>query len=69
MATIDCCTREIVAWQLELRCRAEEAIALIEHAAATYGMGLTPFCYRSLRPPPLPARSHPRTCSVFHRLF
>ena len=35
---IDCCTREIVAWQLELRCRAEEAIALIEHAAATYGI-------------------------------
>jgi putative transposase len=34
MAAIDCCTREIVAWQLELRCRADEAIALIEHAAA-----------------------------------
>jgi putative transposase len=33
MAIIDCCTREIVAWQLELRCRADEAIALIEHAA------------------------------------
>src|SRR5437867_7248221 len=24
MAIIDCCTREIVAWQLELRCRADE---------------------------------------------
>ncbi len=24
-AIIDCCTREIVAWQLELRCRADEA--------------------------------------------
>jgi putative transposase len=34
MAAIDCCTREIVAWQLELRCRADEAIALIERAAA-----------------------------------
>jgi putative transposase len=33
MAIIDCCTREIVAWQLELRCRADEAIALIERAA------------------------------------
>ncbi|HEY8629816.1 MAG TPA: DDE-type integrase/transposase/recombinase [Gaiellaceae bacterium] len=33
-AIIDCCTREIVAWQLELRCRAEEAIALVERAAA-----------------------------------
>jgi hypothetical protein len=28
MAIIDCCTREIVAWQLELRCRAEQAIPL-----------------------------------------
>ena len=32
MAAIDCCTREIVAWQLETRCRAREAIALIERA-------------------------------------
>jgi putative transposase len=38
MAIIDCCTREIVAWQLELRCRAEEAIQLIEHAAAVHGI-------------------------------
>jgi putative transposase len=34
MAAIDCCTREIVAWHLEVRCRAKEAIALIEQAAA-----------------------------------
>ena len=34
MAAIDCCTREIVAWHLETRCRAKEAIALIEQAAA-----------------------------------
>jgi putative transposase len=33
MAAIDCCTREITAWQLEARCRAREAIALIERAA------------------------------------
>jgi putative transposase len=33
MAAIDCCTREIVAWHLETRCRAREAIALIERAA------------------------------------
>jgi putative transposase len=33
MAAIDCCTREITAWQLETRCRAREAIALIERAA------------------------------------
>ena len=33
MAAIDCCTREIVGWHLELRCRATEAISLVEHAA------------------------------------
>jgi len=29
-AVIDCCTREIVGWELSLRCRATEAIAVIE---------------------------------------
>src|SRR5262245_4397683 len=38
MAIIDCCTREIVAWQLELRCRAIEAEQLILHAAAAYAI-------------------------------
>jgi putative transposase len=38
MAAIDCCTREIVAWSLELRCRAVEAIALIERAAKEHGI-------------------------------
>jgi putative transposase len=38
MAAIDCCTREIVAWHLELRCRAEEAAALVERAAALHGI-------------------------------
>ena len=38
MATIDCCTREIVAWQLELRCRADEAIALLERAASVHAL-------------------------------
>ena len=33
MAAIDCCTREITGWHLETRCRAGEAIALIERAA------------------------------------
>jgi len=37
-AIIDCCTREIVAWSLELRCRADEAIAVVEQAAAAYGI-------------------------------
>jgi putative transposase len=37
-AIIDCCTREIVAWQLSLRCRADEAIAVVERAVALHGM-------------------------------
>jgi putative transposase len=37
-AIIDCCTREIVGWSLELRCRADEAIALVERAAAVHGI-------------------------------
>jgi putative transposase len=31
-AIIDCCTREIVAWSLELRCRAAEATEVIKQA-------------------------------------
>ena len=38
MAIIDCRTRDIVAWQLSLRCRADEAIALVERAAAMHGI-------------------------------
>ena len=38
MAMIDCCTREIVAWSLELRCRADEAIALVERAAIVHAI-------------------------------
>ena len=38
MAAIDCCTREIVAWHLETRCRATEAITLIERAATERGI-------------------------------
>jgi putative transposase len=38
MAAIDCCTREIVAWHLETRCRAREAITLIERAALERGI-------------------------------
>ncbi len=37
-ATIDCCTREIVGWELSLRCRAQEAIAVIERALAEQGI-------------------------------
>jgi putative transposase len=38
MAIIDCCTREIVAWHLELRCRAIEAEQLMLRAAAGYAI-------------------------------
>jgi len=31
-AAIDCCTREMVGWSLELRCRTDEAIDLVDHA-------------------------------------
>ena len=37
-AIIDCCTREIVGWELSLRCRAAEAIAVIERAVAEQGI-------------------------------
>ncbi len=34
-AIIDCCTRELVGWSLDVRCRAQEAIAVFEAALAT----------------------------------
>lgn len=37
-AIIDCCTREIVGFGLELRCRADEAIDVIEAAVAEQGI-------------------------------
>jgi putative transposase len=37
-AIIDCCTREIVGSELTLRCRAVEAIAVIEQAVAEQGI-------------------------------
>ena len=47
VAVIDCCTREIVGWDLSLRCRTEEALAELNHAVlevlpfGSRGMGLT----------------------------
>jgi putative transposase len=38
-AAIDCCTREIAGWSLELRCRAQEATAVIDRAIAERGVG------------------------------
>ena len=37
-AIIDCCTREIVGWELSLRCRAQEAITVIETAVREQGI-------------------------------
>jgi putative transposase len=37
-AAIDCCTREIVGWALDIRCRAHEAAAVIDAAVAERGI-------------------------------
>jgi putative transposase len=37
-AAIDCCTREIVGWSLELRCRTDEAIELVDGAVTGHGI-------------------------------
>jgi len=47
VAVIDCCTREIVGWDLSLRCRTEEALAALNRAVlevlpfGSRGTGLT----------------------------
>ena len=38
-AAIDCCTRKITAWGLELRCRAQESAAVVIDAAASNNIG------------------------------
>ena len=38
-AAIDCCTREICGWALDVRCRAQEATAVIDAALADRGVG------------------------------
>jgi putative transposase len=38
-AAIDCCTREITGWSLELRCRAQEAVAVIDAAVVKRDVG------------------------------
>ena len=37
-AAIDCCTREITGWALDVRCRAPEATAVIDRAAIQRGI-------------------------------
>ena len=37
-AIIDCCTREIVGWELSLRCRADEAIAVVDRAIVAHAI-------------------------------
>jgi putative transposase len=38
-AAIDCCTREITGWALDVRCRAQEATAVIDAALAERAVG------------------------------
>jgi putative transposase len=38
-AAIDCCSREILGWALDVRCRAAEATAVIDAAVAERGIG------------------------------
>jgi len=69
-AAIDCCTREIAAWGLVLRCRAEEAIAVVDQAVADHGIepgqlvlgtdNGTAYTSRSFR-------SHLKDLSIAHR--
>jgi putative transposase len=37
-AIIDCCTREITGWALDVRCRAQEAIGVVEEAVTERGI-------------------------------
>ncbi len=37
-AAIDCLTREIPAWEIDLRCRAKEALAVVERAVVAHGI-------------------------------
>jgi len=39
-AIVDCCTREIAALSLDLRCRDDEAIEVVERAALVGGSDL-----------------------------
>ena len=38
-AAIDCCTREITGWALDVRCRAQEALAVVDAAVAERAIG------------------------------
>jgi putative transposase len=37
-AIVDCCTREIPAWSLDLRCRTEESVAVLDRGVARHGI-------------------------------
>jgi transposase InsO family protein len=67
-AAIDCCTREITGWALDVRCRAAEAIAVIDAAIPERSVGPgeltlgtdngTAFTSRAFRGPAGRARHH-----------
>jgi hypothetical protein len=68
-AIIDCCTRELVGWSLEVRCRDDEAIACVEAAVLDRGVGPAHSGHRQWQPvhlprlplPPVGPRDHPPT--------
>ena len=37
-AAIDCCTREIAGWGLDRRCRAEEAVIVVDRASNAHSV-------------------------------
>jgi len=73
-ATIDCCTREIVGWALDLRCRAAGATAVIDAAVAERGLGAgelmlgsdngTAFTSRAFRAPGWPSTGSPTAAAA-----
>jgi transposase InsO family protein len=62
-AVIDCCSREIVGWELSLRCRAMEAIAVIQTAVREQGItpGMLTLGAAGSSGPPGDCRACPRT--------
>ncbi|MGE0728474.1 MAG: hypothetical protein AB7O92_08145 [Acidimicrobiia bacterium] len=40
-AIIDCCTREITGWSIKLRCRTEEAVAVVDAAVTARAVPVT----------------------------
>jgi transposase InsO family protein len=77
-AAIDCCTREITGWALEVRCRAAEATAVIDAAVGERGVERsestlgtddgTAFTSRAFRARLAERRRSSRSCSSVSRV-